>query len=376
MSSDAAPKRSLREATRRSLTFTGAPLLWGLAVAVFLALFVGGFAVWACGFRPPAGPPTDGLDSTLSVVGTVLPGALVTAFVVIAGLVVPKEKSAAAVIGASVFMLLAIFIAWSTLGSPVWSGVAMAAIMGLAALAVRQAVAFLAVGMVLSTGYFLFGVAGLARGLSGGQALLIGLVGAGAGIAMLLVLSIIRRATGFRMIKPPPSKPAAARQKKPKVGWFAPGPVLRYAMLRAVLLGVAVGFYAATGDHNLFWVLLTIWIVLQPEQDNTFDKAVRRVSGVMLGCLVLGGLSQVVPAGVVLIIAVAAMFVGTLFYARSYAIFSAGISFLVVALFGSADNNTFVHWAGLRIVDTIIGVVIAIVAYQLVLALPDRRKAT
>ena len=61
--------------------------------------------------------------------------------------------------------------------------------MGLAALAVRQAVAFVAVGMILSNGYFFFGVVGLARGLSGGDALLIGLVGAGAGMVMLLVLS-------------------------------------------------------------------------------------------------------------------------------------------------------------------------------------------
>lgn len=361
---------------RQSLRHTEAPLLWGLAVAALAALIVGSVAAWAVGFRPSPTGPQAGVDYVVAVIGRVVPAGLVAAFVVMAGLLVPKEKSAKAVVGVSVFMLAAIFIAWSTIGHPLWSGVAMAAIMGLAALAVRQSPALAAVGMVLSNGYFFFGVIGLVRGLSGADALEIGLTGAGAAIVMLLVLSVIRRATGFRLVKPPPAKAQPSDGAHGKVGWFAPGPVLRYAILRAVLLGIAVGFYAATDDHNLFWVLLTIWVVLQPAPDSTFDKAVRRVSGVMVGCLLIGALSQVASPEAIVVVAVAALFVGLLFYARSYAVYAAGISFMVVAMFGAADDGDFLMWAGLRTLDTLIGAAIALLAYQLAVVLPDRRTAS
>ena len=369
------PHASLGARARQSLRHTQAPLLWGLAVAALAALIVGSLAAWAVGFRPPATAPQAGVDYTVAVIGRVVPAGLVSAFVVMAGLLVPKEKSAKAVVGVSVLMLAAIFIAWSTVGHPLWSGVAMAAIMGLAALAVRQSPALAAAGMVLSNGYFFFGVIGLVRGLSGADALELGLTGAGAAIVMLVVLSVVRRATGFRLVKPPPAKSEPSDGPRHRVGWFAPGPVLRYAILRAVMLGIAVGFYAATDDHNLFWVLLTIWVVLQPAPDSTFDKAVRRVGGVMVGCLLIGALSQAVPPEVILIVAVAALFVGLLFYARSYTVYAAGISFMVVALFGAADNGHFVTWAGLRTLDTIIGAAISLLAYFLVVSLPDRRRS-
>ena len=141
------------------------------------------------------------------------------------------------------------------------------------------------------------------------------------------------------------------------------------------MLGIAVGFYAATDNHNLFWVLLTIWVVLQPAPDSTFDKAVRRVGGVMVGCLLIGALSQAVPPDAIVVVAVAALFVGLLFYARSYTVYAAGISFMVVALFGAADNGDFVVWAGLRTLDTIIGAAISLLAYFVVVTLPDRRRS-
>lgn len=363
---------SLGGRARQSMRHTQAPLLWGVAVAVLAALVLGSLAAWAVGFRPPASGTQTGIDHAVAVIGRVVPAGLVATFVVMAGLLVPREKSAKAVVGVSVLMLAAIFIAWSTVGYPLWSGVAMAAIMGLAALAVRQSPALAAAGMVLSNGYFFFGVIGLVKGLSGADALEIGLTGAGAAIVMLVVLSVIRRATGFRLVKPPPARSEPSDGARHKVGWFAPGPVLRYAILRAVMLGIAVGFYAATADHNLFWVLLTIWVVLQPAPDSTFDKAVRRTGGVMAGCLLIGALSQAVSPEAILVVGVAALFAGLLFYARSYAVYAAGMSFMVVALFGAMDDGNFLVWAGLRALDTLIGAAIALVAYGLVVLLPER----
>jgi uncharacterized membrane protein YgaE (UPF0421/DUF939 family) len=61
---------------------------------------------------------------------------------------------------------------------------------------------------------------------------------------------------------------------------------------------------------------------------------------------------------------VAALTVGISFMKRNYAVYSAGMAMLIVALFGASDDQFF-GWAGLRILDTIIGVTIAIASLYL-----------
>lgn len=46
------------------------------------------------------------------------------------------------------------------------------------------------------------------------------------------------------------------------------------------------------------------------------------------------------------------------------------MTFLVIAFFGDLHRDRFVDWAGKRLLDTIIGVAIAMVAYGLAVRLP------
>ena len=59
-------------------------------------------------------------------------------------------------------------------------------------------------------------------------------------------------------------------------------------------------------------------------------------------------------------------------FRRNYAVFAAGISFLMIALLGDQQGD-FLAWAGLRVIDTLIGAAIAIAAVYLIL--PEKEGA-
>jgi uncharacterized membrane protein YccC len=147
------------------------------------------------------------------------------------------------------------------------------------------------------------------------------------------------------------------------------GPDVRYAIRRAVLLGLAAGLYQVDGNQNVFWVMLTIFIVLQPDPGATWNKSLKRGTGTVAGALAVGMLAQVAPAGVVVAFGIIALTVGLAYYRSNYTIYAAGVTVLTVALIGD-QGGTFAEWALLRAADTVIGIAIAIAAVYMIL--PDR----
>ena len=360
------------------LRSTGAPLAWQLALSSLAALVLACFAAYALGFKP--GTLIQDLHSSsigkrfavqyqLVVIGKVIPAGLVAMFVVVAGISAPQKKQALFATIATGFMsVVAMFLGWATFHQPVLAGLAMAAVMVLTALAARQSGAVRSLGMLLSVIYFFYGAFGLLNHLTAVKVIELAGIGFGSAVVILTAAHLLRGVFGRHMPTPDPP-PAPADQD---AGFFAGGPTMRYALMRGALIGVLMGFYAADKNHNVFWVLLTVWVVFLPLREATRDRAIRRVAGVMIGCLLVAALAQAVPAVAMLWVGLAAVLVGILWIKRNYAIYQACMSFLVVALFGDLHRDHFIDWAGRRLVDTLIGVAIAAVAYYLAVLLPER----
>lgn len=341
---------------RDGLRSTDAPLLWGLTGTIVPAAFAAGIAAAATGAAPTAGAATA--------------AGLMGMFVLLAGLLVPPERSLAATLGVCGATLIALLLAWVSADRAVVSGVGMAVVMGAAVLAGRRGPALGALGSLLSSAYFLFALLGVAREIAIGRLMLVGLVGAVVAMAILVGLHLLRRLTGWR---PVPAVPARPKTPIARLPLFADGRDLRYAIVRGVLLGGGMGVYTATGNHNAFWVLLTLYVVLQPTPDALWRKALRRVVGVMVGCLLIAALAPVVDRDVLIGISLAALVIGFAYYRRNYAIYAACISFVVVAGYGAVDGGT-AHWALYRAIDTTIGAAVGITAMALALAVPGWRS--
>ena len=146
--------------------------------------------------------------------------------------------------------------------------------------------------------------------------------------------------------------------------------IFRYATRRALALGVAMGIFQINSNHNVFWIMLTIFIVLGPDRASSWQKALKRSGGVIVGALVISGLSEVLPAEVMFGLAALALLGGLLYLQRNYTVYAAGITFMVLTLFGAQDHD-FIIWAERRVVDTLIGAAIALAVGYFVL--PERK---
>lgn len=348
---DNAPRRSVKSRIANSLSSNPVRPAWGLS----LGGLVGGVLGFAAG-------------------GLVLPteaavGAGVTAILVTAiGLATPRGLRSKLAPLTGLITLVALFLAHLATGSPLVSGLAMGAVMFVSAISSAGGKAIGVIGTVLGTAYFIPAVVGYTADISTPDTILQGIIGVAAGLVTVALLA--------RFIKPletppkqqPNQKLDASNDSGPLHAMLAAArtrsPLRAYAVRRAIVVGIAVGIYQASGSHNVFWVALTLFAVLSPDESSTWGKALNRSVGTIAGALLVGALAQVLEPQIMIGIGAAALIVGISFMQRNYAVYSAGMAMLIVALFGASDNQFF-EWAGLRILDTGIGVAIAIASLYL-----------
>ncbi len=343
--------RSLRSRITGALSSNPVRPAWGLSI--------GGLVGGGLGF---------GLGSLVlpieAAVGAGVTGILVTAI----GLATPRGLRSKFTPLTGLIVLVALLLAHLSTGSPLVAGLAMALVMFVSALSVAGGKAVAVIGTVLGTAYFIPAVVGYTADLSTLETVLQGIFGIAAGLVTVALLA--------RFVKPleTPAKPQPGGTGDGATGagplhlmLAAAGtrsPLRAYAVRRAIVIGLAVGVYQASGSHNVFWVALTLFAVLSPDESSTWGKALSRSVGTIAGALLLGALAQVLEPQIVIGIGVAALIVGISFMKRNYAVYSAGMAMLIVALFGASDDQFFA-WAELRILDTIIGVTIAIASLYL-----------
>jgi hypothetical protein len=371
--------RTLRGALKPN---AAAPLLWRPAIAIAIASTLAGWLTWLAGYRPPEaarfieghfslGQHLD-FEYQLFVIAKVLPAVFVAWFVMMAASFVPRKKSLPSALLAGVAMLATLLLAWGAVKSPWAVGAVMAVVIAMGPLARRHGGAGAGLAMLVAVAFFFFAVMGVAKDLDPDGVLVQAAIGTGAAVLVLVVLWIIRRLTGFALIQQPPAKPKSTEKPPP---FFSGGIAMRQALLLGVLLGTTAGLWAATKNHNYFWVMVTFWAITQATPNATFDRGLKRVVGVMVGCLLIGGLAVVSTPDVVVTVGFIMLFVGVVCWARYYTIYIAAISMMTVALHGDLENYEFGHWVLLRVADTLVGLVIGFAAYWLVITLPELRKA-
>lgn len=311
-----------------------------------------------------------GVGEMLGPEGTAIGSAITALFIAVAGLAAPKGTRSKAAPAAAIIAFVGVVLAHLTTGDPVISGLAMAGVMFLASISRAGGVIPAVFGALLGSAYFLPALVGYTNDVSTPDTLLLGVIGAGS--ALVTVGLLARLVDPLELPKPSSgsAEGSSSRDDKGSLARIAAAALTRsadraYAVRRALLLGVAIGLYQASGSHNVFWVALAIFAVLGPDEASTWGRALNRSIGTIAGALLLGALAQVLPAEVVIGIGGIALIVAVAFYARNYAVYSAGVAMLVVALFGASDDQFF-HWAGLRILDTAIGAAIAIASLYLI----------
>jgi hypothetical protein len=294
--------------------------------------------------------------------------------VVWAGLQVPKEKSLAASLMTGLVVMASLLLAWVTAGQGILAGATTGLVMFFSALAARQHGTVKALGVAIGTLYFLFAILGITNNVSGSEEALtiVKLSGFGSlvGIGLLIVLHLVNVLTRYQLIAD--RKPAAHAPSPPieRGSFFARGPGMRYAIARGVLLGIGMGIYQADQNNSVFWAMIAIWVVLQPEGAATWEIALKRGLGILAGCLAIGILSQLVSGETLVWIALGLLLIGLAYYRRSYPIYQTCMSMLVVTIYADTSGEGIIHWALLRILDNAIGIALALLLAYLVF--PDR----
>jgi hypothetical protein len=335
-----------------------APLAWGLTALAVISMGAGGGAAFAAGY---------GSNS--------LAAAFATLFVVAAAVLSVRERLwyAGVISAAATFLML--LLAYVTAGAPIAAGIAMALVTFLGAILAAGSSALGVAGLMLSLAYFLPAATSTTRGLDLARAVELGLIGVGAGLVVVGLLAAVRALRGKSPDKPAEDAAYAAANPAPLAAIASSlrqrDDIFRYALRRSVALGVAMGIFQIDSNHNVFWIMLTMFVVLGPDRASSWQKALQRSGGVIIGALVISGLAQILPVEAVVGLAIVSLLGGLLYFRRSYVVYAAGITFTVLTIFGAKDAN-FTGWAERRVVDTLIGATIALVVGYLVL--PDRKR--
>jgi uncharacterized membrane protein YccC len=149
--------------------------------------------------------------------------------------------------------------------------------------------------------------------------------------------------------------------------------VLRHALRAGVVTAVAVWLAGALGLPRGYWVTITVVIILQPYTGVTTLKAVQRVLGTVVGGILtaaLGSLFHDPIAITVMSFVFAALSVALL--PINYAAFSVFLTptFVLLAEASAGDWSL----AGVRVLDTLIGGVLALLGARLLWPAPEWRR--
>jgi len=144
---------------------------------------------------------------------------------------------------------------------------------------------------------------------------------------------------------------------------FSPRATVAYAIIMAIILGVAAFFILTSAKyHQGAWLLLTLIMVMQPSPHDTMTKSLQRLAGTVAGgllalLLILAGLNPpyaVILGGVFLFIAFTARFALNRPYWQFVAALTPGIILL------DAQGGDGVRVTEDRVGFTVIAVVIAV----------------
>ena len=341
----AARDTGVRARVRRWFAPTGAPPAWGLVRYLAAGLVVGG------------------------TLGAALPDFRGSLLAALTGAVVAASGSGGpsgvarrmAVISAGVSFVLTV-IAFATGGDPVWAALAMAVVAVLTSLAAAAGPLGGLLGFLGSLSYFLVAtfarVANLFELVSLRWAMAHIAVGCIGGLLVVLVGTAWRR-------RGEPDGVRSARVPVPlRAMWDSLRTFDEHArdgVRRAIPLAILMFFFQREGGRDAFWIFFAAYLVLLTTGKTPKDLAAVRVGSTLLGVVALAVVSLVVPDRVLFSLGVVTLFAG-IGLSPPYPIVGGGLTSIGSILMAGAPTGDIAGWAQHRLLDTIVGCAIALVA--------------
>jgi len=150
--------------------------------------------------------------------------------------------------------------------------------------------------------------------------------------------------------------------------------LLRFTGRSALLTVLGVALFRYLNLPHGYWLPLTTTIVLQPDYGSTRQRAFQRVSGTLIGSLAASGLLFLqLPPALLLIATAGTVFGFAYFVRRNYSVAVLFITLLVVLLTEAHTPISF-SFTGERILSTIAGGALALVASLYFLPLWERHR--
>ena len=335
----------LRSRVRGWFVSTGAPPAWAMVRYMVCGLVVGAaFTGLLPDFR------------------ATLLGALAGVVVAASGSGGPSGISRrVALVAAGVgFLLMA--VAFATGNDPVWAALAMAAVALLTSLAAAAGPLGALLGFLVSLAYFL--IATMAR-----VADLFDRVAAPWGVAHIALgclggLLVVFVGTAWRRSQEP-EEVRAARAPVPIAPMWASlrsfDEHARDGVRRAIPLAILMFFFQQEGGRDAFWIFFAAFIVLLTTGKAPKDLAAVRVGSTLFGVVALAFASVIVPDKVLFSLGVVILF-GGIGLSPPYPIVGGGLTSVGAILLAGAPTGDVTGWAGHRLLDTIVGCAIALLA--------------
>ncbi|MFQ6603577.1 FUSC family membrane protein [Flavobacterium sp. C3NV] len=129
-----------------------------------------------------------------------------------------------------------------------------------------------------------------------------------------------------------------------------------------ILIGFTIGQFLAF--QNVYWILLTIVVIMRPGYGLTKERSYNRIFGTILGGLLAFGIVSVIQNHVALsILSIVCMLLGISFTQINYKISATFVTMYVVFIYGILTPNV-VEVIQFRVLDTLAGATLAFLANQ------------
>ncbi|MFP2960521.1 FUSC family protein [Myxococcus sp. 1LA] len=149
--------------------------------------------------------------------------------------------------------------------------------------------------------------------------------------------------------------------------------IFRHALRLGVAASLAMALVGALKLNHGYWVIITVTVVLQPYAGLTFLRSLQRIAGTLLGAALAAGLVVLVKDPAIILLAIVVLFaVAMSIQPLSLAAFQVLLTPALVLL---AELQTG-DWelAGVRIVNTLLGGLIALAGMRLLWPSPEHLR--